>query len=188
MGRVSAVRQKAGCTRLTVEAGLVSLDTRIGDSISLDGVCLTVVEAGRQRLAFDIMPSTLAQTTLKTLRVGSRVNMERAMKADSRFGGHMVSGHVDGVGVIRSKKIFKGQWLVSISVKPFLLKNIFLKGSVAVDGVSLTVSEKKSGCFSVGLIPHTAAVTTLGRKASGSLVNVETDMMRKFAYAGSKEG
>lgn len=181
IGEVSAIRQKAGCRRLTLAAKRVTEDTRVGDSISVDGVCLTVAEADKNELSFDIMPQTWALTNLKSLSRGSLVNLERAMKADSRFGGHMVAGHVDAVGVICSRKRQKGQEIVSIRIKPELLKSMILRGSVAVDGISLTVSGIRGGCFSVGLVPHTASATTLGKKTAGSPVNIETDMLVKMA-------
>ena len=181
IGTVTAIRKKDGCMRISLSAKLVTQDAQTGDSVSVDGACLTIVETGPAELSFDVMPQTWALTTLKSLTQGSLVNLERAMKADSRFGGHMVSGHVDTVGIIRSRKRVKGQEIVSISIKPEFLKNMILRGSVAVDGVSLTISGIRGGCVSIGLIPHTATATTLGKKTSGSRVNIETDMLAKMA-------
>jgi riboflavin synthase len=188
VGTIVYVHKKGGCVRLGVEATLVRQDTKAGDSVSVDGVCLTVVAAGSGRLDFDIMPQTINLSTLKAARPGVRVNLERAMKAQDRIGGHMVSGHVDGVGVIRSSRAAAGQKTLWIAVSPSLLKYIFLRGSIAVDGVSLTVSGKRSGCFSVSLIPHTAVATTLGKKGPGSRVNIEVDMMARMSLDRGRKG
>lgn len=187
IGAVKSILPKAGCSRLTVKALTVTEGTKPGDSISVDGVCLTAVEAGKDGLSFDIMPETLQNTALRSLRAGSSVNLERAARADSRIGGHMVSGHIDCIGIVRSRKIFRGQLTLTISIKPSFLKSVYRKGSVAIDGVSLTVAEKKGGCFSVCLIPHTAKATTLGKKTAGNTVNIETDMMAKMALNSGKE-
>ncbi len=189
IGTIVRVQKKGGCVRLGVEAALVRQDTKVGDSVSVDGVCLTVVETGPGRLLFDVMPQTAGLSTLRAARPGMRVNLERAMKAQDRMGGHIVSGHVDGIGVIRSRRAAAGQKTLWIAVPPSLLKYLFLRGSVAVDGVSLTVSGKRGGCFSVSLIPHTAVATTLGRKMSGSQINIEVDMMARMSLdSGRKEG
>lgn len=188
IGTIAFVQKKGGCVRLAIEAARVSEGTKMGDSVSVDGVCLTVVEAGPGRLVFDVMPQTIGLSTLKAARRGARVNCERAMKAQDRFGGHIVSGHVDGVGVIRSRRVTAGQKTFWIAVPPSLLKYIFLRGSIAVDGVSLTVSAKKGGCFSVSLIPHTAGATTLGGKALGSRVNIEVDMIARMSLDSAQRG
>jgi len=188
IGTIACAQKRGGCVRLGVEAVQVCQDTEVGDSVSVDGVCLTVVETGPGRFLFDVMPQTVGLSTLKAARPGVRVNLERAMKAQDRIGGHIVSGHVDGIGVIRSRRATGGQKILWIAVSPSLLKYIFLRGSIAVDGVSLTVSGKRSGCFSVSLIPHTATATTLGKKASGSQVNIEVDMMARMSLDSSREG
>lgn len=188
IGTIVSVQKKGGCVRLVVEAARVCQDTKVGDSVSIDGVCLTVVEAGSCRLVFDVMPQTIGLSTLKIARPGRRVNLERAMKAQDRIGGHLVSGHVNGMGVIRLRKIMGGQKTLLIAVVPSLLKYIFLKGSIAVDGVSLTVSGKKGGCFFVSLIPHTAEATTLGGKASGCQVNIEVDMVARMSLDSAQRG
>ncbi|MDD5019396.1 MAG: riboflavin synthase [Candidatus Omnitrophica bacterium] len=188
IGTILCVQRRAGCSRLVIEAESVCRDVKIGESVSVDGVCLTVVEADARRLFFDVMPQTLGMSTLRSARPGVRVNLERAVKADSRFGGHLVSGHVDGTGVIRLKKTSGGQKTLSIAVAPALLKYIFLRGSIAVDGISLTVSDKRRGCFSVCLIPHTAQATTLGKKTAGCRVNIEADMIARMSLDSGKKG
>ncbi len=130
-------------------------------------------------LSFEAIPETLHTTTLKNLHSGEAVNLERALKVGDRLGGHFVTGHVDFAGVIRSKKISKGNLEFQISIPPEFLKSMIRKGSVAVDGISLTIVDVKNGAFSVCIIPHTAQVTTLGCKSAGDKVNVEVDMLAK---------
>ncbi len=180
-GLVEALEKKKNLFVLQLSSCRVSQGTRIGDSIAIDGVCLTVVEIQKPHyLFFEIMKETIQTTTFQDLTPGCWVNLERALKANSSVGGHFVSGHVDGVGTIR--KILKKENYVEFRI--FLNKKFrrFLarKGSVAVDGVSLTVGELKAQFFSVQLIPYTLKTTTLGIKKEGQRVNIETDLLAKY--------
>lgn len=154
-------------------------ELRIGDSVAIDGCCLTVVETCDETAMFQAGPETLRRTTLGRRTVGDFVNIERALRADQRLGGHFVQGHVDGVGEVVARDR-SGEWeFVRFQVGD-LMREIVPKGSVAVDGVSLTVVDADDDSFSVMLIPHTLDVTTLGRKTVGSYVNVETDVLAKY--------
>jgi riboflavin synthase len=169
---VGAVRSMDG-GRLVVES---SLDAELGDSIAVEGVCLTVVANGGGALAFDAVSETLARTTLGTLDQGSRVNLEPALRAGDPLGGHYVQGHVDGVGAFRG--VVDGlHWF---DAPPELLRYVVEKGSIAVQGTSLTVAGTDAAGFAVALIPHTLAVTTLGDLVPGSPVNLETDVLAKY--------
>ncbi|HAJ56950.1 MAG TPA: riboflavin synthase [Candidatus Omnitrophica bacterium] len=180
VGRVSLFRKQGRCFRLGIDAEKALEATKIGDSISVSGVCLTVVAIEKGRLYFDVMPETTGLTTLKNICVGTRVNLERALKVGDRLGGHFVLGHADCCGVIRSKKISRGNLEFSIGVPAKFLKYITHKGSVAVDGISLTIADVRGASFSVCIIPLTARVTTLGFKHAGDKVNVELDMLAKL--------
>ena len=153
--------------------------SKIGDSVAVSGVCLTVVERSAHSLAFEAGPETLARTNLGELRVGDRVNLERALAVGDRLGGHIVQGHVDGMGRI-AKRERQGDWeTIWFSCPPNLARTMVPKGSIAVDGVSLTLVEVAGDRFSVALIPHTLAATTLGSKPVGASVNLETDLISK---------
>ena len=180
-GRVEGVSRRGSGYVLAVSAQRVLEGTRIGDSIAVNGVCLTVVKIGANRLEFDLMPETFKTTNLGTAGAGSRVNLERSLKVGDRVSGHFVSGHVDCRGVVRSKRRSAGNLCFEIAVPAPVLRSIVVKGSVAVDGISLTVMEKSAGTFGVYIIPHTAAQTTLEDKGPSSTVNVETDMLLKAA-------
>ena len=163
--------------RLVVET---SLEAALGDSIAVDGVCLTVVENGRGTLAFDAVPETLARTSLGTLDHGSRVNLEPALRAGEALGGHYVQGHVDGVGSVRSVEREGDGRRVWFDVPPELLRYVVEKGSVAVQGMSLTVAAVDDRGFAVALIPHTLEATTLGTLEPGAPVNLEADVLAKY--------
>jgi len=152
----------------------------IGSSIAVDGVCLTVVGINKNRFTVDISPETLKKTTLQWKKKGDQVNLERALQVSDRLGGHLVTGHIDGIGTINSIEIKGNSLIFSITVPPEISKYLITKGSVGVDGVSLTVNEVKENHFSVNIIPHTARVTTLGRKKIGDKVNIETDLIGKY--------
>lgn len=151
-----------------------------GDSISVNGVCLTVSSFSGQGFTADVMPETLHRSNLGELRTGSLVNLERALPATGRFGGHFVSGHIDGVGSLLSVRPEGNALIFSIRAAPELLRGIVEKGSVAIDGISLTVVEVTETLFSASVIPHTAAVTTLAGKRPGDRLNLETDMIGKY--------
>ncbi|MFH0877150.1 MAG: riboflavin synthase [Candidatus Omnitrophota bacterium] len=179
LGLVKALRRHGAWLYLDLAASLSLDEVKIGDSISVNGVCLTVVRIQDKILSFDVMPQTVQTTTLKSLKHGDRVNIEPALKVGDRLGGHFVTGHVDCVGVIRSKRLTRGNTEVHIGVPSKFLKYLIPKGSVAVDGISLTISDVKRGGFSVGVIPHTLKATTLGFKTSSAPVNIEFDFLVK---------
>lgn len=154
--------------------------TNTGDSIAVNGICLTVTELNGDGFTADVMPETLKRTSLSLLRRGDKVNLERAMAADGRFGGHIVSGHIDGTGKIREyKKDGNAVW-VTISAENDILRLVVEKGSIAIDGISLTVAEVTDTYFKVSIIPHTAGETTLLLKNTGDPVNLETDIVGKY--------
>lgn len=166
--------------KLSLAAAKVLEGIARGDSISVNGVCLTVSAFSGQRFTADVMPETLHRSNLGELRTGSLVNLERALPATGRFGGHFVSGHIDGVGSLLSVRPEGNALIFSIRAAPELLRSIVEKGSVAIDGISLTVVEVTETLFSVSVIPHTAAVTTLAGKRTGDRLNLETDMIGKY--------
>ena len=166
--------------KLSLAASKVTEGLALGDSIAVNGVCLTVSAFSGQRFTADVMPETLHRSNLGELRTGSLVNLERALPATGRFGGHFVSGHIDGVGSLLSVRPVGNALIFSIRAAPELLRGIVEKGSVAIDGISLTVVEVTETLFSVSVIPHTAAVTTLAGKRPGDRLNLETDMIGKY--------
>lgn len=166
--------------KLSLAASKVTEGLALGDSIAVNGVCLTVSAFSGQRFTADVMPETLHRSNLGELRTGSLVNLERALPATGRFGGHFVSGHIDGVGSLLSVRPEGNALIFSICAAPELLRGIVEKGSVAIDGISLTVVEVTETLFSVSVIPHTAAVTTLAGKRPGDRLNLETDMIGKY--------
>jgi len=166
--------------KLSLAASKVTEGLALGDSIAVNGVCLTVSAFSGQRFTADVMPETLHRSNLGELRTGSLVNLERALPATGRFGGHFVSGHIDGVGSLLSVRPAGNALIFSIRAAPELLRGIVEKGSVAIDGISLTVVEVTETLFSVSVIPHTAAVTTLAGKRPGDRLNLETDMIGKY--------
>ena len=166
--------------KLSLAASKVTEGLALGDSIAVNGVCLTVSAFSGQRFTADVMPETLHRSNLGELRTGSLVNLERALPATGRFGGHFVSGHIDGVGSLLSVRPEGNALIFSIRAAPELLRGIVEKGSVAIDGISLTVVEVTETLFSVSVIPHTAAVTTLAGKRPGDHLNLETDMIGKY--------
>jgi len=179
VGKIYKIHQKPMRLGIDIEADQVTQGTKIGDSIAVDGVCLTVVQINKNILSFEAIPETIKRTTLSGLTLRQKVNLERALKVGDRLGGHFVTGHVDGTGVIRSKKLTTGNVEFVIGVPPSFLKYLLPKGSVAVDGISLTVVRAARGNFSVYIIPHTAKMTTLGFKHSGHEVNIELDILTK---------
>lgn len=179
-GRVAAVVAEGPGARLVVEAGPVAEGAGLGDSICVSGCCLSVVRLEGPRLQFEMGPETLARTTLGGLRAGDPVNLERSLRLSDRLGGHLVTGHVDGVGRLAARER-DGDWITCRFAPPAaLLVQMAPKGSVAVDGVSLTVVDVTATDFSVALIPHTLTVTTLGARAVGDGVNLETDLVAKY--------
>ncbi len=180
IGTVVSVSQGIKAAKLTLQGNLIFEDMHIGDSIAVNGVCLTVTEKTSNTFIVDVMPETLRRSSLGKLSKGSKVNMERAMAANGRFGGHIVSGHIDGTGEIESfVKEDNAVW-VTIKASSKLLKYIIEKGSITIDGISLTVAYVDNRCFKVSLIPHTAANTTLLTKKAGDIVNLENDIVGKY--------
>lgn len=166
---------------LNIGASVIMDDLKIGDSVSVNGVCLTATTLGDHYFTVDVMPQTFRNSNLKELRTGSRMNLERAMAAGGRFGGHIVQGHVDGTGVIRSVK--RDQNAVVFEITPerkSLFKYIIPKGSITVDGISLTVVNTTASSFTVSIIPHTLGETVLEYKRSGDSINIECDVLGKY--------
>jgi riboflavin synthase len=179
-GAVSRIEERPGGRRLWISAPLVSADARIGDSIAVSGCCLTVIEAGADGFAVETVPETLARTTLGAWRAGDPVNLERALRLDQRLGGHLMQGHVDGVGAILSVSPEGEGCRVRIELPEALLSLVAEKGSLAVDGVSLTVAGCRESWCEIAYIPHTLAVTTAGAYAAGGAVNLEVDLMARY--------
>lgn len=179
LGSVKAIEILPDAIRLTIEGPLVVSDVNRGDSISVSGACLTAVEHDGTSFTADVMQETLKLTSLDGIKVGDPVNLERAMTAATRFGGHVVLGHVDGVGEVISREPSDNWEWVRVSVPKDLMKYVVLKGSITLDGISLTVNEVGDDWVGLSLIPETLAVTTLGSKKPGSKVNVEVDVMAK---------
>ena len=180
IGKVDAVRRGAHSSQITLRASEVIKDIRLGDSICTNGVCLTVVAFDTHSFTVDVMPETMSKTNLGDLRQGSQVNLERALRLSDRLGGHLVSGHIDGTGRIALRRKDENAEWFRISAGKELLRYIVGKGSVAVDGISLTVVEANEDSFTVSLIPHTQAVTTLYGKKAGDTGNIECDMIAKY--------
>ena len=183
VGTVAALelRDDGVDAQLTVHGPLVASDAHVGDSIAVSGVCLTVTElTGDGTLTADVMPETLSRTALGTLAPGDRVNLERALPVGGRYGGHVVQGHVDGVGVVR-ERVAGPRWEdVTIGLDPALARYVAEKGSIAVSGVSLTVTWVSDDAFGVSLIPTTLAATTLGAAVPGTRLNLEVDVLAKY--------
>lgn len=179
LGSVVAIEEQPDAKRITFSGPLVTSDVSRGDSIAVNGACLTAVEIENGTFTADVMHETLRLTALDSLTVGSPVNLERAMNASTRFGGHMVLGHVDGVGSIISREPSSNWEWVTIQIPTSLMKYVVLKGSITIDGISLTVNDVTADTVSFSLIPETLRLTTLGSKGPGDKVNVEVDIMAK---------
>jgi riboflavin synthase len=180
MGAISILNKSLAGTRLTIIAATIMGDLPIGASVSVNGTCLTVVARTDQDFSVDVSPETLQVTTLGSLASGSPVNLERAMKLNDRIGGHMVSGHVDGIGAIRSRHPDGNAVVLEIEAPKDMLRLCVAKGSITVDGISLTINGVTERSFLVSIIPHTAKVTTLGLKQVGDQVNLESDLIGKY--------
>jgi len=179
-GVLRAVRRGADSARLVIGAEKVLEDIRMGDSIAVNGICLTAVQFSARAFSADVMAETLARTNLDALRTGDRVNLERALRLGDRLGGHLVSGHIDGVGTIVEMKKYDIATLVTIRAPFEVMRYVIKKGSIAIDGASLTVVDFRAGTFQVSLIPHTAHATTLGLRKPGDTVNLEGDIIGKY--------
>jgi len=180
IGFVTNTKHTGQSSILTIEAKRILGDVKLGDSIAVNGVCLTVTSFTNKEFTVDVMPETIKATSLRNVQSGSHVNLERAMAAGGRFGGHFVSGHVDGVGIVKEKREVANAVYYEIEAANDLLQYIIEKGSVAVDGTSLTVFGVTETTFLLSLIPHTLAETVLGQKDVGDIVNIENDMIGKY--------
>ncbi|MEW5744915.1 MAG: riboflavin synthase [Nitrospirota bacterium] len=180
LGEVVALDRRDDSARLSIRGREVVKDAAIGDSIAINGVCLTVVTIDREVLSFDVSYETLKSTNLGVLKRGDRVNLEPSLKPDSKLGGHFVTGHVDGIGRVRSKTPLGNAVRVEIEAPENVVRYLVGKGSVAIDGISLTVVDVLKDAFTVVIIPHTASMTTIGIKSTGETVNLEPDILAKY--------
>jgi riboflavin synthase len=179
-GTIRSLALRGTSGKITVACRKVLAGTKIGDSIAVNGICLTVVSMTRDSFTADVMAETVRRSSLNALRSGSAVNLERAMAADGRFGGHFVSGHIDGTGTVVSLEKEENAVWVTIEAAPKLMRLIVEKGSIAIDGISLTVAAADHDSFRVSVIPHTGAETTLLARKAGDPVNLETDLIGKY--------
>ncbi|MGG1876888.1 riboflavin synthase [Paenibacillus cisolokensis] len=181
IGEMRRISRQGEAMVLSIAASRIMDDLKLGDSVSVNGVCLTATSIDTGMFTVDVMPETYRNTTLKTLKAGSKVNLERAMAAGGRFGGHIVQGHVDGVGTIRSVHADHNAVVYEIAPEnKELFKYIIPKGSVTLDGISLTVVKTTASSFTVSIIPHTLGETVLGYKRAGDTINIETDILGKY--------
>lgn len=180
VGEIRNIKQGSRSCILTIGCKDVLENTKIGDSIAVNGVCLTVTSIGSGEYTADVMSETLHRSSLGQLKPGARVNLERAMAADGRFGGHIVSGHIDGTGTVEAIAQDDNAVWYTIAAEPALLRYIVEKGSIAIDGISLTVAYVDDHCFKVSIIPHTRQETNLMDKRNGSIVNLECDVIGKY--------
>ncbi len=179
LGKVSGIEQQQDAIRLTISCSKVLSDLKRGDSISCSGTCLTAIEIDGTSFTADVMLETLKRSSLSEVKVGDVINLERAMNHDTRFGGHIVQGHVDGVGEFLSREKSDNWDWVKVSIPQDLMKYVVMKGSITIDGISLTVNEVGEDHIALSLIPETLEVTTLGYKKPGDKVNVEADVLAK---------
>lgn len=180
VGTLKAIRKGAHSAVLEIQAKVVLEDIHLGDSIAVNGVCLTATSFSPSGFTADVMHETLNRSALSALRPGSRVNLERAMAANGRFGGHIVAGHVDGVGTVRRIEKDDNAIWYTIAAGPEILRYVVEKGSITIDGISLTVARVDSDSFAISAIPHTVAVTVLADRKPGDTVNLETDIIGKY--------
>jgi riboflavin synthase len=182
MGSIKQIAQKGNTLSLSIYAKKIMPDLKVGDSISVNGVCLTVTNFMDDFFRVDVMPETFKATSLSTIKEGTKVNLERAMSANGRFGGHFVTGHVDGVGKILRKTPKENAIYYDIQISDQYRHLSLHKGSIAIDGISLTLFDVSSSHITVSLIPHSANETVLGYKKAGDFVNLEFDMIAKYLY------
>lgn len=180
LGTVKQVVSGSAWGQIEIAGQKVLEGTKLGDSIAVNGVCLTVTNLRSDSFTADVMAETMRRSNLGSLKKGDQVNLERAMAADGRFGGHMVSGHIDGTGVISQMKQEGNAVWVTVDTSEELMRLIVEKGSIAIDGISLTVAKEMPGAFQVSIIPHTGEETTLLKKKTGAVVNLENDMIGKY--------
>lgn len=180
LGQLKSIKKKGNSMSLSISAQDIMNDLAVGDSIAVNGICLTVTDFASGVFTVDVMPETLTRTSLNSLSVGSKVNLERAMAATGRFGGHFVSGHIDGVASLVEKTFVDNSVVFKFKFAAELNKYLVQKGSIAIDGVSLTIAQLDEAEFTVSIIPHTLAETNLGEYAIGDRVNIEVDMLAKY--------
>jgi riboflavin synthase len=180
LGEVININKISGGLSLQLKADKIALDSNLGDSISVNGVCLTVVKKEGNKLSFDLSDETLRKTNLGNLRIGEKVNLEPSLTPQSKIGGHFVTGHIDTTGIIRSKSRIGEMMKIGFEVPEDIMKFLVEKGSIAVDGISLTIVDILRKGFTVVIIPHTAKLTTLGFKDIGDTVNIEADILGKY--------
>ena len=179
-GVISGIRSSGQGKHFTIDADFILDGTKPGDSIAVNGACLTAVVISGSRFEVDISPETLSKSTFKDAKIGDRLNLERALRFSDRIDGHLVSGHLDGLGIISSRKSVGDYTIIAIDISEAMARYLIEKGSVAVDGVSLTVNQCSNNRFDVSIIPHTARLTTISLKKIGDAVNIETDMIGKY--------
>ena len=180
IGKITAIRKGKNSYQFSIKAQKVLMETQIGDSICSNGACLTVTSMNSNEFTVDVMSETVEKTNFSALKIGSLVNLERALRLSDRLGGHMVSGHIDGIGKIKSIEKDDIAWRIKISAASSLLLQMIDKGSIAIDGISLTIIKVDTDYFETSIIPHTAQETTLLQKKVNDTVNLETDMIGKY--------
>ncbi len=179
-GAIRQIKSSGEGRVLHIGCDLDLAETRLGDSIAVNGACLTAVSLEQNGFSVDMAPETVDRTTFKDLTPGARVNIERALKLSGRLDGHLVSGHIDGTGIISTIKRKSNAVIICVEVDPSLASDMIEKGSIAIDGISLTINRCSKNDFEVSIIPHTADITTIGLKKAGDKVNIETDMIGKY--------
>jgi riboflavin synthase len=180
LGTIAAIQPRGQGSRFAVVSDFDLSGTRIGDSIAVNGACLTAVTLKKRHFTVDVSPETLTRSVLGKLKIGERVNLERALRLSDRLDGHLVSGHVDGTGILKNRQHLANAIIITYQVPESLSRYMIEKGSVAVDGTSLTINRCDNNSFDVSIIPHTAGLTTIGQKNVGDAVNIETDIIGKY--------
>ena len=180
LGKIQEIETRSSGMQFTISAKLVMDDLNIGDSISINGVCLTVTEKKEKEFSLDLVPETLDKSNLGELIEGNYVNLERAMQASGRFGGHILQGHVETLGVILDKQQQEDNAVISVGLDPEWMRYCIPKGSIALDGISLTIANIEANIVEISLIPHTLENTTLGLKSKSDTLNIETDIIGKY--------
>lgn len=182
IGIVKRLSRRAAMARLTVEARTVCEDIKAGDSVACNGVCLTVVESDHHSISFDIMEETLKVTNLGKIKAAQKVNLERSLKVGGRLSGHLISGHIDGMGKLTMKRASGRNLVLRIATSTDIMRYLVPKGSVTIDGISLTIVDLGKDYFTVHIIPHTLRMTNLGAKKAGDILNLEVDLLGKYVY------
>jgi riboflavin synthase len=180
VGTLAAVHRRGSAARIVVEAPGIAAGVSIGDSVAISGVCLTAIAIDAHNISFDAVPETIERSSLKTLKAGDPINIERSLQVGGRLGGHFVQGHVDGTGTIKQIEDRENAHVVTIEALPELMRYIAPKGSIAIDGISLTVVDVRDASFTVWIIPHTFVNTTIGDRKPGDSVNLEIDMLARY--------